>query len=130
MPLPRWLARFNRIVTNRLAMAIPRRFSPLLILHHVGRYSGTPYAVPLAGFRTETGILIPPTYGPHADWVGNVLVAGTFTVDRRGRIHGYANARLVDRAAAWPDLPVMVRPAMRLLQIECFLVADGPVTGG
>jgi deazaflavin-dependent oxidoreductase (nitroreductase family) len=124
MPLPRWLARFNRVATNRIALAIPRRFSPFLILHHVGRTSGTHYEVPLAGFRTDGTTLIPPTYGPDADWVKNVLAAGGCTIDRRGSLGRYSNPRLVERREAGPQLPRLVRPAMRVLRVTWFLAVD------
>jgi deazaflavin-dependent oxidoreductase (nitroreductase family) len=130
MALPRWLAQFNKVATNRIAAAVPRRLSPFLILHHVGRNTGTAYAVPVAAFRTGDGIVIPPTYGPQADWVRNVLASGEFTADWRGSTRTYVRARLVDRTAAWPHLPWVVRTAMRLLRIQWFVVADSSVTDG
>lgn len=47
MAFPRWVARVNRRVTNRLLARLVGRIPNLAILHHRGRVSGTP--VPRAG---------------------------------------------------------------------------------
>ena len=124
MVLPRWLARVNRRITNRALGRIPDRISPFVLLHHVGRNTGRHYTVPLAGFMIPDGILLTPTYGPEADWVRNVLAANTFTLQRRGEAHTFGDARLVDRADAWPHLPRFVRIAMRVIGVTRFVVAD------
>jgi deazaflavin-dependent oxidoreductase (nitroreductase family) len=124
MPLPRWLARTNRRFTNHLLGRLPRRWSPFAIVYHSGRTTGKSYRTPLAAFKTETGAILTPTYGPGADWVKNVLVAERFQMDIRGsrwQLHG---ARLVGRDEAWPYLPLLVRVAMRLLRIDVFVRAD------
>lgn len=124
MPLPRWLARLNRSATNRILGSLPRRLSPFVIVSHVGRVSGRTYSVPLAAFRTEEGVILTPTYGPTADWVKNVLAAGSFRMDQRGETHTYTGVRLVGRAEAWLFLPRPVRIAMRLMRINWFVAAD------
>ena len=58
MVLPRWLARFNRRVTNRVLGLIPRRISPFVIIHHRGRISGRPYATLGAAFPTPEGFVL------------------------------------------------------------------------
>jgi len=124
MVLPRWLARANRKLTNRVLGSIPRRWSPFVIVHHRGRKSGRAYSTLAAAFRTPDGFVLTPTYGPEADWVRNVLASGVFDLDRRGQIHRLGNARLVPRNEAWPHLPGPVRLAMRLLVINWYLAAD------
>jgi deazaflavin-dependent oxidoreductase (nitroreductase family) len=124
MVLPRWLAKFNRRVTNRIAGLLPRRVSPFVIVHHYGRKSGKPYATLAAAFPTPAGVVLTPTYGPEADWVRNILASGSFTLDHRGNQHSLANARLVPRAEAWPYLPSQVRIAMRLLRVDWYIMAD------
>ena len=125
MVLPRWLARANRKLTNRLLGLIPRRWSPFVIVHHKGRRSGRAYATLVAAFRTEDGFVLTPTYGPEADWVRNILAAGAFDLDRRGQLHRLSNVQLVPRTAAWPHLPAPVRLAMRVLGIYWYVRADG-----
>jgi deazaflavin-dependent oxidoreductase (nitroreductase family) len=124
MVLPRWLARANRRVTNRALGRIPGRISPFVLLHHVGRSTGKHYTVPLAGFMIPDGILLTPTYGPEADWVRDILATNVFTLERRGETHTFGDARLVDRADAWPHLSGFVRLAMRAIGVTRFVVAD------
>jgi len=124
MPLPHWLATKNRRFTNHVLGRLPRRVSPFVILHHKGRFSGRPFATPLAGFSAGSGIILTPTYGPEADWVQNILSATSFQLDRRGSLATFTNAHLVDREAAWPYLPRLVRVAMQLLRIEWYVRAD------
>jgi len=124
MPLPRRLAQLNRSVTNRVLGGLPRSISPFAILHHQGRRSGRDYSVPLAAFFRDGTILLPPTYGPEADWVQNILTADSFVVDRRGSCSQYTNAHLVGRCEAWPYLPRLVRLVMRILRIQTFVRAE------
>lgn len=124
MVLPRWLARFNRSVTNPVLGLLPRRWSPFVIVYHRGRRSGKPYATLAAAFATEDGFVLTPTYGPDADWVRNILASESFIIERRGVTHQLADARLVPRAGAWPHLPGFVRLAMKILKVEWFVRAD------
>lgn len=124
MVLPRWLARVNRRFTNRLLGLIPRRLSPFVIVHHRGRRSQRPYSTLAAAFRTPTGFVLTPTYGPETDWVRNILAAGTFDIDRRGEIHHLSNANLVPRRDAWPHLPGPIRLAMRVLGVHWYVMGD------
>jgi hypothetical protein len=78
----------------------------------------------LVAFRTEAGFVFTPTYGPDADWVRNVLAAGSFQLDKRGEIYDVENARLITREEAWPYLPRLVRLAMRILTVRWYVRAD------
>ncbi len=123
MPLPPWLARFNRRVTNPILGSLPRRLSPFVILYHTGRASGRSYNVPLAAFARGNDVVLTPTYGPSADWVRNVLTSGDFQLDRKGTRIRYEEARLVGRSEAWPLLPRLVRVAMRVMRVRDFVAA-------
>ena len=124
MVLPHWLAITNRHFTNRILGRIPRRFSPFVTVHHVGRHSGRKYSVPLAAFSIGPEYLLTPTYGPEADWVQNVLAANSFELEERGRLIPLKDVRLVDRTTAQPYLPRMVRLAMRVLRVQWYVMAD------
>ena len=124
MPLPRWLARSNRRLTNHVLGRIPRRISPFVLVTHIGRKSGRQYSTPLAAFATESGYVLTPTYGLEADGVRNLLAMPGFAIDRRGRRIALQNPRVVSRADAWPHLPLLVRGAMRVMRIEWFIAAD------
>lgn len=83
-PLPSWLARFNRRVTNRLTMPVARRIPGFAVLIHTGRRSGRRYRTPVNLFPSEDTFVIALTYGRDRDWVKNVLAAGTCDVEYRG----------------------------------------------
>ncbi len=124
MVLPRWLGKVNRSITNRILARVPARFSPFVTVHHRGRKSGQLYSIPLTAFRTETGYVFTPTYGPDADWVRNVMAADSFTLERDGQTYELHNTRLVTRAEAWPFLPLLIRVAMRVLRVQWYVAAD------
>ncbi|GAA5152371.1 nitroreductase family deazaflavin-dependent oxidoreductase [Pseudonocardia eucalypti] len=80
MVLPRWLARVNRVATNRVLGRLP----VFATVRHVGRRSGRRYQTPIAVFRADRGYVAALTYGPGADWVRNVLAAGGCELRVRG----------------------------------------------
>ena len=71
---------------TRHAILLTLSVAPLAVVHHVGRKSGTAYRSPVLAFGVPGGYLIPLTYGPERDWVRNVVAAGTFELERRGRM--------------------------------------------
>jgi deazaflavin-dependent oxidoreductase (nitroreductase family) len=124
MVLPRWLARSNRIFTNRVLGKLPAAWSPFVLAHHVGRRTGRPYTTPLMTFRTDSGFVFALTYGPGADWVRNVLSSGTFLMDRRGVRYALSRVRLIHRSEAQRYLPRPIRLVLKVLRVDWFLAAD------
>lgn len=107
MPLPRRVARFNRIATNRLIGRFADRLPGFAIVVHQGRRSGKEYRTPVNAFRTRDGYRIALTYGPDTDWTRNVRAAGGCAMIVRGRRVALHDPRLVtDPANAWAPLPV------------------------
>lgn len=95
MVLPKRMARFNKIVTNRLTRTFAGRAPGFGIVHHQGRKSGKQYATPVNVFPTAEGYAIALTYGPGTDWVKNVLAAGGSNLEVRGHTVKLTNPRLV-----------------------------------
>ncbi|MFG1792779.1 nitroreductase family deazaflavin-dependent oxidoreductase [Nocardia sp. NPDC049149] len=85
MPLPRALATFNRAITNRAARLLVGRARDLVLVVHRGRNSGREYRTPVSVFRRGERYCVALTYGRGADWVRNVLAAGEFEIEMRGR---------------------------------------------
>ncbi|OBJ12988.1 peptidase [Mycobacterium colombiense] len=98
MRVPRAVANFNSQVTNPAARSITPWLPGLCTLEHVGRKSGRRYRTPLLVFPIREGFVFLIGYGPHSDWVKNVLAGGRAVLHRRGRSIGLVNPRLVSKA--------------------------------
>jgi deazaflavin-dependent oxidoreductase (nitroreductase family) len=94
MPLPRAVARSNRVFLNRFLTPLAERLPTFGVVVHRGRKSGRSYRTPVNVFRQPDGYLIALTYGV-GDWVRNVLAAGECTLVTRGRSHRMVAPRLV-----------------------------------
>ena len=95
MVLPRRLARFNRIVTNRILGALTPRLPFFGTIIHNGRNSGRAYRTPVSLFSLPGGYVVALTYGSDADWVRNVLAAGGCEVVTGGRTVKLTEPRIV-----------------------------------
>ena len=102
MRVPRTVAKFNRRITNPLAVRFGG-WAPLNgTLEHVGRKSGKTYQTPLNIFETADGFVIPIGYGLESHWVQNALAGGPLTVHKAGRTIPIVDARIVSKADAEP----------------------------
>jgi deazaflavin-dependent oxidoreductase (nitroreductase family) len=122
MPLPKRLAQFNLVVTNRGLGPLARFLPGFAVVEHVGRRSGTVRHSPVNLFRHGDRCVIALTYGTDGQWVRNVLAAGEFTVETRGRRLHLSGPELVhdDRHTL---VPAPVRLVLGLLDVTDFLVS-------
>lgn len=111
MPGPKWLARFNKRVTNRV-LGPPSALIPGMgVVLHRGRTTGRLYRAPVMVFRDGEERVIALTYTSDADWVKNVLAAGGCELATRGRRVTLVDPRLEsDREKRWA--PAVVRTAL------------------
>ncbi|HEX2089419.1 MAG TPA: nitroreductase family deazaflavin-dependent oxidoreductase [Actinomycetota bacterium] len=123
MPLPRALARFNRLFTNKVLGLLAYITPPFALVVHKGRKSGSEYRTPVWAFRTRDGFVIPLTYGAsRTDWVKNVLAHGGAKLVMRRRRLEVGGPRLIHGADGRRALPLLIRPGLRLLGVEDYLV--------
>jgi deazaflavin-dependent oxidoreductase (nitroreductase family) len=121
MPLPKRLARFNRVVTNPVLQHAAKRLPGFAVVHHVGRRSGRAFSNPVNLFRHGDRYVIALTYGADSQWVRNVLAAGAFDVESRDkRIHLTGPEIVHDPSAAL--VPAPIRPILRALQVSDFML--------
>ncbi|CAM2879484.1 nitroreductase family deazaflavin-dependent oxidoreductase [Prescottella defluvii] len=107
MPLPRSLARANRVGLNRVVVRVAGHLPGFAVVQHRGRRSGRTYRTPVNAFRIGNGYRFALTYGADSDWVRNVLAAGEADVVVRGRVVHLVEPRLEkDRRARWAPAPV------------------------
>ena len=120
MPLPRWLARFNLRVTNRVLGPLAGRLPGMGIVIHQGRKTNRRYRTPVMFFRHGDRIVIALTYGPDSQWVQNVLAHGGCDFETRGRTFHLTQPRLIhdERRSL---MPALVRAVLGLLNVSDFL---------
>jgi deazaflavin-dependent oxidoreductase (nitroreductase family) len=128
MPAPRWLARWNRRVTNRLLGRLATHLPSFGVVVHTGRKTRRRYRTPVNVFPRADGYVIALTYGPGAEWVRNVLASGGCVLETRGRTRRLTRPRLVhdERRLA---VPAPVRLILGLLHVADFLklsLDEGP----
>ena len=125
MPLPKRLARFNRLVTNRVLGPVASRLPGFAIVSHVGRRSGRVYRTPVNLFRDGERYVIALTYGSDSQWVLNVLAAGAVDIETRGR-HLHLVGPEVVRDAQRSLVPIPVRPFLGMAKVSEFMLLQRP----
>lgn len=122
-PLHAAIRRFNRDVANpRQLQRAGQAGSWASVIHHVGRTTGTPYRTPVVALPTKDGFLFALPYGARADWVRNVVAAGSATLDHDGQTTHVARPRLVPAHEANDHLPRTQQQIHRIYGVEDFLV--------
>ncbi|MFL5778062.1 MAG: nitroreductase family deazaflavin-dependent oxidoreductase [Chloroflexota bacterium] len=129
MPIPKVVARFNRVVTNPIALNVAAWLPGFAIISHVGRRTGTLRRTPLNIFRDGPHWTVALMYGVDAGWVRNVLATGRCEIETRRRRVLLIDPTIVhDRSRRL--VPWFVRPALGLLDVDDFLVLREEVDAG
>jgi deazaflavin-dependent oxidoreductase (nitroreductase family) len=81
----RSVRRFNRAIMNpRMLVKAGTVGAYASVIHHVGRTTGRAYRTPVVAEPTDDGFVIAVPYGTTANWVKNVLAAGSATIVDEG----------------------------------------------
>ncbi len=120
MPMPLWFGHINKRVFNPSEL----RKGVRPVLTHVGRSSGSVYRVPLAAYPVEGGHNLILVYGSRADWVRNVLAAGTAGLRIDGEDVDLGSPRSVTEDVARQLLPATTKKPPNFLRITEFLQMD------
>ncbi len=121
MPLPGWLARFDRRVLNRLTRPFAAWLPGFAVVGHTGRRSRRRYRTPVNLFRSGDAYVIALSYGPESDWVRNVIAAGGCDVESRGRTIHLEDPRIVTDPTV-TLVPAAIRPILKTVRVTDFLV--------
>jgi deazaflavin-dependent oxidoreductase (nitroreductase family) len=100
MKLSRRIARFNKVVNNRIQRVYAWLVPPWAIILHRGRRSGRSYRTPVLAFRQEQALVVALLYGEESDWFRNLRAAGGGQVVRKGRTFELGEPRVVDTSTA------------------------------
>jgi deazaflavin-dependent oxidoreductase (nitroreductase family) len=127
--LSRRVARFNKVVNNRLQGVYAWLVPPWAVILHRGRRSGRSYRTPLLAFKRGSTLVIALLYGEESDWLRN-LRAGGGQVVRMGRTYELREPRVVDSTAAeLSRLSPLARPYCRIAD-KLVLAEIGERVGG
>jgi deazaflavin-dependent oxidoreductase (nitroreductase family) len=121
VPLPRWLARANKVGLNRVVKHVAPWLPTLGLVVHRGRKSGRRYETPVMVFRDGNRFLIALTYGgEHTEWVKNVVAAGGCELRTGGRVYEMGSPRVYQDESRSGIRP-LERQVLRLLGAAEFL---------
>lgn len=128
MPFGTRLAKLNKRLLNPVMARLADRVRPLALVEHVGRRSGRTFTTPVFAFvHTDGGkdqALIALTYGPGVDWLANVEAAGGAAMIQRSHRYRSGPPQRIDADQARPRLPLVIRSALRVLQVNDFVLFD------
>ena len=120
MPFPRWLARFNLHVTNRILGPLAKYAPWMAVVVHVGRKTQRRYRTPVVIFRRGEHFLIALTYGRESQWVPKRPGAGRLPVGNQRYRLGLTRPRIVHDPQR-RRMPSFVRVMLGLLNLPDFL---------
>jgi deazaflavin-dependent oxidoreductase (nitroreductase family) len=123
MPFPKWLARFNLYVTNRV-LGPPAKYLPWMgVVMHTGRKTHRQYRTPVVVFRRSGRFIVALTYGRDSQWVQNVIAEGGCELQTRGRTLRLTQPHIIhDERRQF--VSVFVRIPLALLNVSDFLVVS------
>jgi deazaflavin-dependent oxidoreductase (nitroreductase family) len=117
VPLPGWLARLNRRVTNPALRPVATRLPYFGVVLHRGRVSGRIYRTPVNAFPHRDGFLIALTYGRDVDWVKNVIAADGCRLIHRRRALDLVGPRVHPLREGAGAIPGWIRGILRVLGV-------------
>lgn len=120
-PVLNGVRRLNRSLTNpRVMRTAGSAGTQTSVIHHFGRTSGRAYETPVDTLPTGTGFLFALPYGTRADWLRNVLAAGSATIVANGERIAVDRPRLVATADVAGEIPDRTLRTLRLFGVtEC-----------
>jgi hypothetical protein len=121
LPIPKSVARFNRIVTNNVTGPLASRLPWFGVVIHKGRVSGKTYRTPVNCWIDEGSAIIALTYGPGTDWLRNLAKSQGGALEHRGARYEVGEPELIG-PVGMDRMPALVRPALRLLEVDRFAV--------
>ena len=119
MPLPRGLARFNRVVTNRLSRPLASWAPGFALIVHRGRRSGLEYRTPVNAWVGDEDVIVALTYGRDTDWLKNLAAADGGLVIAGRETHQVGRPELIG-PEGMSRMPAPARPILRLIEVNEF----------
>jgi deazaflavin-dependent oxidoreductase (nitroreductase family) len=121
--------RFNRAFTNKLQLrsaGAPGAYAS--VIRHRGRRSQRDYETPVVPFAVDGAFLVVLPYGPSADWVQNVLAAGSAEIVMAGTTYAVDRPELITTESVRHLFPRGEQRTHRLFGVEHCLRLHGDPT--
>ncbi len=99
MKLSRRVARFNKLVNNRIQGLYAWLLPPWAVILHRGRRSGRQYRTPVLAFKRDRLLVIALLYGEESDWLRNLRAGGGHVI-RVGRTFRVDAPQVIDTSEA------------------------------
>lgn len=115
MKLSRRVARFNKLINNRVQGVYAWLVPPWAVIVHRGRRSGRRYRTPVLAFRRDHTLIVALLYGEESDWLRN-LQAGEGHLIRAGRTSRLTSPRVLDTREA-AELATLSPPARQYCRL-------------
>ncbi len=94
------------------------------VVHHRGHRSGTRYRTPVVAVPLDGGFVVALPYGPGADWVRNVMAAGSAALEHDGATVTVDRPRVVGTDEANQLFPTTEQRTHAIFGINSFLRLD------
>jgi deazaflavin-dependent oxidoreductase (nitroreductase family) len=121
MPIPRPVAHFNKVVTNRVIGPLAPVLPGFAVLTHRGRVSGKEYRTPINCWLDADSAIIALTYGASTDWLRNLEAAGYGSLVARGETYRVGPPAVIGDVGM-NRMPILVRPLLIMLGVGEFAV--------
>jgi deazaflavin-dependent oxidoreductase (nitroreductase family) len=119
MPLSRGLARFNRVVTNRISRPLAGWLPGFAVLVHTGRKSGAEYRTPLNAWVGDDDVIVALTYGRDTDWLKNLAAADGGEIIAGRKSYRVGPPQLIG-SEGMSRMPAMAKPILRSIDVDEF----------
>jgi len=124
MPIPKWIAVFNKYATNRLFLLFSGWIPPFAIVNHQGRYSGNSYRIPIMTIPTKDGFVFALTYGRNVDWIKNLISSNKGSLEYQGEVIEIHNIRQTSYNEVRKEFPFVSQFLLNIITVEHCLIVD------
>jgi hypothetical protein len=112
----------NKRIFNRVTLKFAgSAYSPISIIRHLGRCSGTIYATPIIVEPVGDTFLFALPYGSKVDWYRNILAAGRGTVIWHGKEYPVESPQPLPVGTGLHALPFILRLIVWIVGVQHFI---------
>lgn len=112
----------NKRIFNRITLKFAgSSYSPISIIRHIGRRSGTTYATPVIVQPSGDMFVLALPYGSKVDWYRNVLAAGRGTIIWHSKEYPVESPQPLPAGAGLHAFPIGLSLIVRIVGAQHFI---------